>query len=61
MKNDILEYHLKLLGKSLREVTDPGILKNTLYFVNMNFYRTYPILFLLIAIHVIFHYTLCAT
>jgi len=61
MKNNISEYHLKLLGKSLREVTDPGIFKNILSFVNINFYRTYPMLFLLIAIHAIFHYTLYAT
>src|ERR1700735_5552540 len=45
MKNNILEYHSKLLGKSLREVVDPGNpSRSSPYYVDINFYRTYLIL-----------------
>src|ERR1700692_1165579 len=33
MRNNLLEYHLKLLGKSLREVTDPRIIQEQILYI----------------------------
>jgi hypothetical protein len=46
MKNSLLKYNLKLLGKSLREVVDPQIIQeHSLYYVDIIFYKTYSTLY----------------